>query len=279
MTAILLALVSAAVWGTADFMGGQRARTLSVVSVMVVAEGAGLLMICAWIAIGGIEPPALERLLPALVGGLAGTLALAAFYRALAIGTMSIVAPISAIGAVVPVIAGLVGGDRPSAIQFAGMATALGGAVLVSRAEAGRAIDARRSLLLAFVAAAGFGTVLWLIKPAAAASVPWTLVTSRLGAVSLLLLAVLIARIDVRGALSTRHLGPLVLLGGLDLGANALYALATTKGLLAVVSVLGALYPVATIVLARVVLGERVRRSQEAGIVAVLGGVALIAAG
>lgn len=278
MTAILLALASSISWGTADFLAGLRARRLPILAVMLLSEIAGLIGVVGWIAIGGVGAPAAARLAPALVAGLAGTLALAAFYRALAIGTMSIVAPLSALGAVVPVIAGLAGGDRPSGAQLAGMAIVLAGVVLVSRAGDAGTVETRRSIVLAVGSAIGFGTFLWLMAPAAAASVPWALLVARAGAIVAVATVVLARRVELRTALDPPVLASLVVVGALDLTANALYAVATTKGLLAVVAVLGDLYPVSTIVLARVLLGERVRRGQEAGILAVLGGVALIAA-
>jgi drug/metabolite transporter (DMT)-like permease len=129
------------------------------------------------------------------------------------------------------------------------------------------------------VAAAGFGTFLSLMDPASAPSVPWALLAARLASTACLLAAAAARPVDWRALRGGRILPAILLVGALDVGANALYALALGEGLLSVVSVLGSLYPVMTVVLARIVLGERVRRSQEAGIGGVLVGVALIAAG
>jgi drug/metabolite transporter (DMT)-like permease len=250
-----------------------------VLGVLLFSQVAALVVLVVLVGARGEGPPAAADLLPAVIGGAAGTVALGAFYRALSIGTMSIVAPISATGAAVPVIAGIGGGDRPGALQLAGIAAALTGVVLASREaheDEARARDARRSVALALVAAAGFGTFLTLIGSAAEASVTWALLASRCTAVTLITVAVL----AVRPPAPTRSdLPALALVGLLDLGANGLYAAATTEGLLSVVGVLGSLYPVTTVLLARAVLRERPRAVQEAGIVLALGGVALIAAG
>ncbi|MCW3063831.1 MAG: protein of unknown function transrane [Solirubrobacterales bacterium] len=249
---------------------------------MLGSQGTGLVFAAIWVVASGESPPGFGDLLPALVAGAGGAVALSAFYRALSIGTMSIVAPISATGALVPVVTGLIGGDRPRAVQILGMAAAVVGVVLASRESDqghGGAADARRSVGLALVAALGFGVFLTLLKPAADHSVPWALLTVRVASVTAIAAAVLVRRAPVRAAFTREALPGVALVGTLDIAANALYAVATTKGLLSIVSVLGDLYPVSTILLARAVLRERVRRSQEAGIVAVLAGVALIAAG
>ena len=125
MAAILLAFASAVSWGSADFLGGIQARKYAVLTVLVFSQAAGLVGVTLLVVLSGEPAPAFTDLLPAMVGALGGIVALGAFYRALAIGTMSIVAPISATGAIVPVVGGLVAGDRPGAIQVAGIAVAI----------------------------------------------------------------------------------------------------------------------------------------------------------
>ncbi len=281
MTGIALALGSALLWGTGDFLGGLQAKRVPVLAVAFLSQAAGLVAVAIWVLASGADPPALWRLGVGAVAGMGGIIALAAFYRGLAIGTMSIVAPISATGAAVPVLAGLAAGDSPSALQAAGMATAFAGVLLASRerhADAVRAADARRSVVLALCAATGFGLFLWLMKPAAKEGVAWALLAARVASVSLLA-AVLFARREGELPAARSRLGTIVLVGLFDTAANAFYAAATTHGLLSVVSVVGSLYPVTTVLLARAVLRERVRPSQDAGVLAVLAGVALIAAG
>ena len=216
----------------------------------------------------------------AALAGSAGIVALGAFYRALAIGTMSVVAPISATAAAVPVLVGLAEGERPGGLQIAGMVAALAGVILASRepVEEGCPPANRAAIGLALVAAAGFGTFfVGIDKASATAEVPWVIVVQRCSSLALLVIAALAVRPTLpRDAPSLLILG---MVGVLDLGANGLYALATTKGLLSVVSVLGSLYPAVTVVLARFVLAERIARIQEVGVVLALAGVIAISAG
>lgn len=249
-------------------------------AVLLVSQAVGLVILAALVVVRGEPAPALAALLPAAVAGVAGAAALGAFYRALAIGTMSIVAPISATGAALPVVVGLASGERPSALQLMGMAGAVIGVVLASR-EAGEATErvaaARRSVALALVAALGFGSFFVGMDAAAGADVLWALVVARGAAVVTIALATAALRPPAR--VSRPAMAPLVAIGLLDTSANALFALASTIGLLSLVAVVGSLYPVATVLLARAMLGERVRRVQEVGIVLALTGVALIAGG
>lgn len=279
MIAFALGVGSALLWGLSDFTGGLQARRWPLVAVLFYSQLTGLAGITLIVLAGGRHAPALADLLPALGGGAAGTVALGAFYHALAIGKMSVVAPVSAVGAVVPVLVGVASGDQPSVAQAGGMFAALLGVVLVSREApdaAGPGVT-ERSVGLALLAALGFGTFFVGMHASAEHDVLWALLAARVSSVSLLLALIAVRRPPLR--VSRLGLAPLVLIGALDLGANALYAIASTKGLLSLVSVLGSLYPVATVVLARAVLGERVRRVQELGIVAAMAGVVLIAAG
>jgi drug/metabolite transporter (DMT)-like permease len=278
--ALALALSSSLCWGVSDFLGGVQARRVALLWVVLVSQGAGLCLVIVVLASRGVGPPDLVRLLPAIAAGIGGVAALAAFYRALAIGTMSIVAPISATGVAVPVIVGVAGGDRPGALQVAGILAAVVGVVLASREnDAGleQRQVARASLSLALVAAVGFGSYFVGIRASARADVLWTLFVSRGGGVAVLTAAAVLG--GGAGGFSREAILPLTLMGILDLSATGLYAIATRHGLLSVVAVAASLYPLATVVLARVVLGERVRRVQEFGIAAALAGVLMIAAG
>lgn len=279
MLAIALGLGSSLCWGLADFFGGLQSRRRPLLAVMVVSQVAALALLVPLAAVVGGVGPGAAAVGWAALAGTAGTIALAAFYRGLAIGTMSVVAPVSATAAVVPVLVGVAEGERPGSLQVAGMALAFAGILLASRepSEDGRPAG-RAALGLALVAAAGFGTFFVGIDRASeGAAVLWVIVVSR----SCGLAVILAAALSRRPALPRegRALGALVMIGVLDLGANALYAYATTKGLLSIVAVLGSLYPAITVVLARVVLSERVTRPQEAGVLATLAGVVAISAG
>jgi uncharacterized membrane protein len=290
MLALAFALSSSLCWGLGDFIGGLQARRMPLLRVILVSQAAGLVLLVIVVAALGMEPPDWLKMLPAAAGGIAGIAALSAFYRALAIGTMSVVAPISATGVVVPVIVGVASGERPAALQLAGILAASVGVVLASR-EQGPGLapqaGARASVILALLAALGFGTFFVGLRISARVDLAWALVSSRAASVAVLVLAGLVLR-WVRAPAPSRPipaaragtvLPALLLIGFLDLSANLLYALATRRGLLSVVAVAASLYPLTTVVLARLVLGERVRRIQEVGIVAALAGVVLIATG
>jgi drug/metabolite transporter (DMT)-like permease len=277
--AIALALGSSLSWGVSDFVAGLQARKVPLLRVLLISQGLGLSCVIVILVVRGTGPPAFAHVWPAIAAGLAGTAALAAFYRALAVGSMSIVAPISATGVVVPVAVGIAGGDRPAAIQLAGIVAASVGVVLASRERSGETDRrmSRATVGLSLIAAIGFGSFFVGLRSAARADVLWALFASRGAGVTALIVAMLIVRpprLPDRGALL-----PLAVVAALDLGANGLYAIATRHGLLSEVAVASSLYPLATVVLARLVLGERVRRVQELGIAAAVVGIAMIAAG
>lgn len=280
MLAIGLGLGSSLCWGLADFLGGLKSRTLPVLGVMLVSQLVGLGVIVAVVGVRAAALPDAGSLLLSALAGALGILGLASFYRALAVGTMSIVAPISAAGAALPVLVGIAGGDRPSALQVVGMATAVVGVVLAAREgvdEHGERRGSRLGLALAFAAALGFGGYFAAMGRAAAADPYWAQLCSRAVGVGLLAACVVALRVPV--GIRAPDLRHLVGLGLFDVTGTTAYAVATTKGLLSVVGVLGSLYPVTTILLARAVLGERIGRTQQLGVGAVVAGVALLAAG
>jgi drug/metabolite transporter (DMT)-like permease len=278
--AIALALAAAASWGTADFLAGLASRRISVPVVLLLVEGGGLVVIVAVAVLGGAQFFDHPRdALSAIGGGLSGIVGLGCFYRALAIGTMSVVAPISAAGVALPVVVGVATGNRPSALTAVGLAAIVAGVVLASREkhETTRAAAAgRTALLLALASALGFGAFFALTDAPADASVPWTLVLSRSAALPFV--AAIIAY--NKPAFPAPRLGlAIAAVGCIDLLATALIAIANTRGELSVVSVLVGMYPVVTVLLAAAVLHERVRAPQVAGIAFALGGIALVAAG
>jgi len=285
--AVALGLGSSLCWGLADFFAGLQARRRALLAVLLVSQGVALVALVPFALAAGDEGPPAAAAGWSALAGVAGILALAAFYRALAIGTMSVVAPISATAAAVPVLVGLAEGERPGPLQVAGMIAAVAGVVLASReSEPAERLEpgtahrpaARTGVGLALLAAVGFGTFFVAIDRASAtAEVPWVIVISRSCSLALLLAAALVARPSLPR--EPAGLAALALVGVLDLGANGLYAVATTEGLLSVVAVLASLYPAITVVLARIVLAERVSRLQEVGVVLTLGGVVAITAG
>lgn len=248
--------------------------------MLLFVEAVGLTLVVAWILATAEPLLGAGGTGLALAAGAAGTTGLFAFYRALAIGTMSVVAPISACGVALPVLVGVLDGDEISRLTAVGMAVAVTGAILAARegpSESDHARSTNRaSVLLALVAAAGFGTFFTLSDRVADESVPWLLFYSRILAVVVLTGLVLRARASMPPRGDVRLL---VLAGVLDVLATALYAVALREGRLSVVSVVGSLYPVVTVLLARAVLHERIRAVQIAGVVAAFVGIALITAG
>jgi drug/metabolite transporter (DMT)-like permease len=279
MLAVALALAASSCWGVADFLGGLQSKRVAVPVVLCLVEGTGLALVIVVIAASGEPLPGTRAVALSVVAGIAGVIALGCFYRALAIGTMSIVAPISATGVALPVVVGVATGDRVSTIVAIGLSVTVCGVVLASRErhdDAERAAAGSLSVALALVAALGFGSYFVLSDSAADDSVLWLLVLSRVIPVPALAAFAWNRRMRFPSPDAARVL---VLAGTLDCSATGLYALANTKGALSSVAVVGSLYPVMTVILARVVLGERIRRVQQVGVVAALAGVAMIAAG
>lgn len=272
MLAVAYALAASACWGTADFVGGITSRRLSALAVLLTIEGSGLVLIAAVVIATGEPLPGGRDLALSLLAGVAGISALGAFYRALAIGTMSIVAPISATGAVLPVVVGIATGDRLTVVLGAGLVLTLAGVVLASREE-DQGHASRASIGLALLAALGFGSFFIVYDAASDASVLWAMLCIRIVALPLVGGLVLVRGVGLpRGR-------DLVVLGGagvLDLSATGLYALANRQGALSVVAVVGSLYPVATVLLAQAVLSERVSRLQAGGVAMAFAGVAAV---
>ena len=213
-----------------------------------------------------------------LLSGLGGGAGLAAFYKALSLGTMSVVSPIAACGAVVPFGIAIATGERPARIALVGAAAALAGAVLASVEERRAAARERgHAVLLALAAAVALGLFVYFLglgsRHGDAGS---TLFGARVGSLTLLLAIAVVARTPLR--IPRGSTAAVAAVGLADVSANALFAWASGHGLLALVSVLGSLYPVVTVVLAHLLLGERLTRAQQLGVAVALGGVVAIAA-
>lgn len=272
----VLALLGATSWGVGDFFGGLASRRAHVLTVLVVSQATGLVGAALWTLASGDGRPAVRDLLSALAAGACGSIGLAALYRGMAVGAMGIVAPISAASPVVPLAVDLARGTAPGGFQWIGIATVLLGIVLLAREPRGSATVAA-GVGLALVAALGFGIFIVGLDAAADSSVPWTILAVRSASTTLALLLALSASVTIRPP--ARLLPMIVAVGAFDTFANVLVAFATTKGSAGVVAVLSALYPVTTVLLARLVLGERVEGVRRAGAGLALGGAAVLAAG
>ena len=277
MLAIALALGASLSWGVGDFLGGLKARALHVLTVLAVSQFAGFCAVLVWLAVSGEEPPGAADFGWAAAAGVGGCVGLAALYRGMAVGAMGIVAPVSAVSAVIPFTVGVASGERPGALQVAGIALALAGVALASREPAERGGGRSAGVGLALLAALGFGLYFVFLDRAAEESVPFAVTTAR-GVSSLLALAAAFA-VGVPLRPDTVHLPALVAVGLCDVGANVLFGLASTKGLLSVVSVLAALYPVVTVGLAALLLHERIAPTQRVGVAGALAGAAMISVG
>jgi len=277
---IALALAAALVYGASDFLGGLASRRTSTLSVVVWSQGLGLLLLCAVVPFFGGRATASDVEWGALCG-VAGAAAIALLYRGLAIGSMGIVSPVSAVlGAAIPLIYGVaVREDRPAPLAYAGIAAALAAVVFVSAAPHAR--HPRRlppGLLEAIGAGAAFGVYFIALAQTRTDAGMVPLLAARVTSV-LLLVAAGVALGGVAGVrIAKPALVPVLLCGVLDMTANVLYVVAAHTGLLAIVAVLTSLYPAATVALAAIVLRERLGRIQWIGVALALGGAAAIAA-
>jgi drug/metabolite transporter (DMT)-like permease len=266
--AALLALTAAAAYGVGDFLGGMAARREPSTAVVLWSHVVGLVMLLvAAPALGGEATP--RALAVGAVAGLFGGAGVALFYRALSLGSMSVVAPIAALlSAAVPVIAGLGSGERPPLAAVAGIGVALAAVTMVSRERPeghGEGALRLQPLLLAIGAGVAFGLFFVAVDRAGSDAGIWPLVGARVASVSLFA-GLGAARVTAASPPRTA-MGAALGCGLLDAAANVMYVLALSHGLLSVVSVLTALYPAGTVLLARYVLGERLTGLQRTGLV------------
>jgi len=272
-----LALAASLSWGFADFFGPLKGRTLGALRVLFVSQIFGWTAIAIAVAIRGAGPAA-SGVLWAIPAAVSGTLGLYAFYRGMAVGAMSVVAPIAGVSAVIPVVVGFASGDRPSLLQNLGMGLALAGVLLASREhQEGGGRRFASGIGLALLAAIGFGGYFPFMHAAGDADFWWASLVFRTTTLLVLTVAVLITRTNVRVPRPDLRVVALVGIG--DTLGNALFAAASNYGLVSVTSVLASLYPLVTVVLAHTILHERVDPSQRLGIAGTLAGVALISAG
>jgi drug/metabolite transporter (DMT)-like permease len=276
LAAVLLALAASASWGVSDFLGGLKTRSVAVLTVLMVSQPAGLLLLGAVVVVRWDAPPGGWWPLWAAVGGLGGAVGIGALYRGLAVGAMGIVAPITSTSPLIPLTVGLARGERPSAIQLTGIAVALVGVALAGWERDGAGFRGRAAVGagLALVAAASFGSSQVGLEAASNADPYWATFVLRVA--SCVLVAALCLR--ARPAWPGRIWPTLAIVGVLDTFATILFAVATTKGLFSVVAVLAA-HPVLVAILARVVLGEQLTAVQRGGALAAIGGAAAISAG
>jgi drug/metabolite transporter (DMT)-like permease len=273
LNALTLALGASLAWGVADFVGPLWGRTWGALRVLLWAQVGGVVAIAVAVAIRGEGPHGWQILL-AIPAALSGTLGLYAYYRGMAVGAMSVVAPIAGVSAIVPVAFGIATGDHLSAPQFAGIACAIVGVALASleHQEGTRRVAA--GVGLAALAAIGFGFYFPPMHAAGSADFWWASILFRTTAFAVVAAAVAVRRTPLR--LRPRDLVIVLAVGIGDTLGNVLFAASSSHGLVSLTSVLASLYPIVTVLLAAAVLHERVSSSQRLGIVLTLTGVVLI---
>jgi drug/metabolite transporter (DMT)-like permease len=285
MLGTLLALSCSALWGTSDFLGGYLARQVQLSRVVLVSQLTGLVAIVILACVVSGAPTLEPRTLLAFPAGISFVIGIGSFYRALAVGSMGVVAPIAALGALIPIAGGLISGDRPGAPQFLGMAVALVGVAVTTREvrseQTPEGARNRQSIVLAVLAGAGFGLTQLALAVGAESDPYWSIAFVRVAAVVTLLLYIVtfgpgLASVRARHG---RSVWPLLLIGIVDVAAMTAFTVSTNHGDLSVVTVLSSLYPVVTVLLATVLLRERLNRPQVIGASVTLAGAILLAAG
>ena len=276
----LLALGSAALYGAADFLGGIASRRTNTTSIVVTSQGAGMVLLALMLPLLPDAAPSSQDLFWGGAAGLTGGIGIALLYRALAVGTMAVVAPTTAVCAVtIPVVTGVFFGERLAPLTLVGIALAIVAIVLVSRQKADAPAGTRPGALppgvgLALTSGVALGLFFLALARTDAQAGLWPLLAARAVSVSLFGAMALVTARPLRMA---APIARIALAGGaLDMLANALYLLSTRYGPLSVVVTLASLYPASTVVLARFALGERLSGLQTTGIACALVAVLLI---
>ena len=275
------ALGAAAFYGAADFLGGIATRRATTVAAVLTTQGAGLLMLLLF------TPLMLDRTLSprdagfAALAGLTGSIGVALLYKALAIGPMSVVAPVTAVCAViVPLVVGLLQGEQLATLAALGVAVAIVAVGLLGMTPAAPGstpqADVARGVRVALASGVAVGGFLVTLGQTSAAAGLWPLAVSRL--VSVTIFAAMALGLRQAPIVPRDAMAPAIACGGLDMVANALYLIAVREGQLSLIATLASLYPASTVLLARVVLGERLGRWQQVGVASAVAAIVLIVA-
>jgi drug/metabolite transporter (DMT)-like permease len=274
--AAALAILSALMWGTADFLGGVTARRRSAVAIYLGSQAFGFVLLLTVAVIRGDWHSSMGYLWWGVGLGITGLVAMIAFYRALALGPMGLVSPLVAIAVVLPVIVGFASGEAPSSMEITGIVIAFVGVLLASGPELTGA-ESMKPLAYTAVAAVGFGLLYVGMAKGSETNASMTMLTYRATSMVILLIALIVAR--GTGGVTKADLPVLAAIGILDATANLLFGIASTLGMLSTTSVLSSLYPVVTAVLAAIILRERLRPIQYVGVTIAMVGVVLLSAG
>lgn len=277
--ASLLALLSSAMWGTADFFAGRLSKKNNPFAVLGISQVFGLIVgILITVVSGSWQGKVLGLdgfLIPGALAGIFGYIGLACLYEGLSTGRMGVVSPISSLSTVIPLAYALITGDALSTITFVGVVIALIGVFCASGPELSQGLPLK-PILLALGAAAGFGFALTFIAIGSQSSALLTMVSMR-GATFFVSISLAI-KFRTTGKFSKKEMPVLIFIGAADFLANLLLGIACTKGLVSVAMVFGSLYPIATAVLAFKFLHERLHKVQYVGIALAVTGVSIISA-
>jgi drug/metabolite transporter (DMT)-like permease len=279
----LLALLSSALWGTADFFGGKLSKKYAPILVLAMTQAIGLLFGITLVLLSGelfgSNPPNAfgddGYFFPGAIAGVTGYIGLICLYAGLSTGRMGVVSPISALSAVIPLTVALVNGEVLTTAQGVGVVIAMVGAFCASGPELSQGLSPK-PIFLALGAAAGFGTAMTFMAMGSESSALMTMVMMR--ATTFIVTIALVIRYRTVGNFEKSEIPILLFIGVSDFLANLLLGVATNFGLVSLVMVLGSIYPIVTALLAFVILKERLHRIQYFGIVFAVAGVALIAA-
>lgn len=274
IASIVFGLTSALVWGAGDFLGGLSSRRSSVLGALLINESSGLLILIACAFLFQEPFPSNVQIGWGIAAGLAGTVGLGALYWGLSSARASIVAPVSAvIAALIPAVYTAVTIGLPDTTKQLGFAVAIAAIILVSYSNQG--VGEMHALGLAVLAGLGFGLFFIFIHQSGDGGTFFPLVFAR-GVSIPIVLGIVLWR---RSPLPSRSVLPTAVASGiLDAGGNVFFLLSTQFGRLDVATILASLYPASTVVLSRIVLGERTVRLQQLGVVAALIAIVLIAA-
>lgn len=274
--AAILALLSSLTWGTADFLGGILSKRRNSVAVIGGSQPFGLIAAVLISLATSKFWFNREVVMYGAAAGLIGMVALMAYYQALATGSMGIVAPIGSLGVIVPLVFGYLNGDQPTQLQNIGIALSVIGVVLASGPEF-RGDAKSGPILLAFLSASMFGFCILFMAKGGMVNSAATVVVMRISQVTAMVIVALVLRSV--GGLQKQDIPLLAVTGSFDAIANLFFTAAAGMGMLAIVSVLGSLFPVATGILAWWFLKERLIAVQYLGIVVTMAGVVAITSG
>lgn len=276
----ILALLSSLLWGAADFLGGNLTKKYKAVAVTAASQSFGLLIgILVILFTSSWQAPTFDwagYVIPGVLAGMMGFIGLVAFYAGLASGRMGVVSPISALSVFIPLTIAIISGEKPTSLQFAGMAVALIGGFCATGPEL-KGGSSIRPIIYAVIAAFSFGGAVTFIAKGSQVSPIMTMTTMR--STTFIFAVLLVIRFRTVGGFKKNDIPILFAIGAADFFGNLLLGIATTKGLISLAVVLGSLFPIVTSILAFKFLQERLHRIQYFGIILAIIGIALISLG